>query len=50
MNYHTASNEISNVIPVLDRACPVLDTGESSPVLWIPASAGMTTRTASIEE
>jgi hypothetical protein len=22
---------------VLDTACPVLDTGESSPFLWIPA-------------
>jgi hypothetical protein len=22
---------------VLDRACPVLDTGESSPFAWIPA-------------
>jgi len=36
--------------PVLDTACPVLDTGESSSLLWIPASAGMTTFAASIEE
>jgi len=27
---------------VLDSACPVLDTGESSRVFWIPAFAGMT--------
>jgi len=28
---------------VLDTACPVLDTGESSRIFWIPAFAGMTT-------
>jgi hypothetical protein len=27
---------------VLDGACPVLDTGESSFLSWIPAFAGMT--------
>jgi len=27
---------------VLDSACPVLNTGESSRVFWIPAFAGMT--------
>jgi hypothetical protein len=27
---------------VLDTACPVLDTGESSRAFWIPSSAGMT--------
>jgi hypothetical protein len=27
---------------VLDLACPVFDTGESSRVFWIPAFAGMT--------
>jgi hypothetical protein len=32
---------------LLDSACPVLDTGESSSFLWIPASAGTTATAAS---
>jgi hypothetical protein len=27
---------------MLDQACPILDTGESSSISWIPAFAGMT--------
>jgi len=46
MNDPAASSGVSSSLlvrhPVLDSACPVLDTGESSRVFWIPAFAGMT--------
>jgi hypothetical protein len=46
MNHPAASSEVSSNLlvrhSVLDLACPVLDTGESSRVFWIPAFAGMT--------
>jgi len=46
MNYPAASCGVSSHVldrhSVLDTACPVLDTGESSLISWIPAFAGMT--------
>jgi len=46
MNDPAASSGVSPSLlgrhSVLDLACPVLDTGESSRVFWIPAFAGMT--------
>jgi hypothetical protein len=46
MNDPAASSGVSSSLlvrhSVLDLACPVLDTGESSRVFWIPAFAGMT--------
>ncbi len=46
MNDPAASSGVSSSLlgrhSVLDTACPVLDTGESSRVFWIPAFAGMT--------
>jgi len=46
MNDPAASSGVSSSLlgrhSVLDSACPVLDTGESSRVFWIPAFAGMT--------
>jgi len=46
MNYPAASCGVSSYAlgrhSVLDTACPVPDTGESSLVLWIPAFAGIT--------
>jgi len=46
MNDPAASSGVSSSLlsrhSVLDLACPVPDTGESSRVFWIPAFAGMT--------
>jgi len=46
MNDPAASSGVSSSLlgrhSVLDAACPVFDTGESSRVFWIPAFAGMT--------
>jgi len=46
MNDPAASSGVSSSLlgrhSVPDTACPVLDTGESSRVFWIPAFAGMT--------
>jgi hypothetical protein len=46
MNDPAASSGVSSSLlgrhSVLDGACPVLDTGESSRAFWIPAFAGMT--------
>jgi hypothetical protein len=59
MNDPAASSGVSSSLlgrhSVLDSACPVLDTGESSRVFWIPAPvpdpdpgfAGMTATAAS---
>ena len=36
------SSSLLGRLSALDSACPVLDTGETSRVFWIPAFAGMT--------